>query len=326
MDESASLLISDVRRPKVLFDTSGINFLNDDPSREIRLRTLRGCCYPRVSFTALDEVAGTPEAYRRRQLLETFLRLQNAGDCLLPFHLLLINHVQSYSSEESYDWSKVDSTGYKLEEAIVEFRQDLSDELAAAQGEEIRSSERRYKGMFETVRRNLAEVLEGHDSWSLRQFMEFVFKADGSYWGTAAGLMTRALTAEGEQPSATSEADSLAETAETFSSTVRREFSAQEAREFASECPPFRAMLLGIARSEFSRAHDKSLNREQRRKAAGRIDTYSSIYLPYCRMFVTSDRGQFELLSYVSKQLAAETEVVMYDRLWEYLSDPSFRF
>jgi hypothetical protein len=114
-----SPIISDIRRPVILFDTSGINYLYDDVQREKRLGLLRGSCYPRVTFTALDEVAATPESYRRKQLVGMILRLQNAGDCILPFHVLLINHVRAYSAEQSYDWHSVDCIGTKLKQTIV---------------------------------------------------------------------------------------------------------------------------------------------------------------------------------------------------------------
>ena len=319
------MIISDIRKPVILFDTSGINYLYDDVQRERRLDLLRGICYPRVTFTALDEVAATPEAYRRKQLVEMILRLQNAGDCVLPFHVLLTNHVKAYSVEGNYDWNNVDSVGTELKETIIAFRHEITDELASLQRTEIKSFEMRYKNMFETVKNKLAEILEDQEGWPLEQFMQFAFKENGSYWKIAAGLMGRALTFELDEQQRAHGAIVIKDT-NTIPHEEIREFSASEAEEFATNCPPFKAMLLGLARSEYARAHDQSLSRDQRRKAAGRIDTYSSLYLPYCRFFVTADRGQFDCLSFVAQELGEGAEVVMYERFWEYLADPSFRF
>jgi hypothetical protein len=78
-------------------------------------------------------------------------------------------------------------------------------------------------------------------------------------------------------------------------------------------------LVLGIARSEYSRVHDPSLNREQREKSAGRADTYMSIYLPCCRFFVTKDPGQFDSLAPTASGCGLKSEVIFYSDFWDKL-------
>ena len=100
---------------------------------------------------------------------------------------------------------------------------------------------------------------------------------------------------------------------------AEEKFSPQDAMRFAQSSPPFRAHIYGIACSAYSRVHDPSLNSRQRASAAGRIDTFTTLYLPYCRYFVTNDPGQFDCHKKVASMTGNKTGVFMYQEFWESL-------
>ena len=45
---------------------------------------------------------------------------------------------------------------------------------------------------------------------------------------------------------------------------------------------------------------------------AGRQDMFSSLFLPYCRVFVTNDEGQYKALKAVADLTGLETTIMMY--------------
>jgi hypothetical protein len=280
--------------------------------------------FPLLTWAVLDEVLATSNTeenqsldYRRSQLFEMTLRMQNAGDCLLPFHYLLMNHARAFAFEKKYDWTFVNCRGNKLKEAIVEERHGLSDSLIQEQRKQNLDLEKQYKQKFKAIRGRL----QGDDRWkdrflSLDDFMNFAFADDGPYWREAAAHVKRALRIWVEEEESKDPTDvRVIQELKNAEST----FSLQDAMRFAQSSPPFKAHIYGIACSAYSRVHDPSLNSRQRATAAGRIDTFTTLYLPYCRYFVTNDPGQFDCHKKVASIIGNETGVFMYQEFWKSL-------
>jgi hypothetical protein len=254
--------------------------------------------------------------YRRSQLYDVALKMQFAGDCILPFHYLLINHARAFVCEEKYDWTLVNCRGNNLKEAILEERHSLSDLLIQDQGKQSRDLEKEYKQRLKELR----ERLQG-DQWKDRfktfdDFINFAFADDGPYWIEASAHAKRALQSYVDDQENKDAPDlRIIQKLKNAENT----FSLQDAMRFAQSSPPFKAHIYGIAISAYSRVHDPSLNSRQRASAAGRVDTFMAVYLPYCRYFVTNDSGQFDCHKKVASLTGNKTDIFMYREFWKLL-------
>lgn len=311
-------------RSAVILDTSAVNAIYDDPSRDKRMNQLLNIYFPLLTFTVLDEVFATSNTeenrllnYRRTQLFETTLRMQQAGNCLLPFHYLFINHVRAFVGEGRYDWTFVNCYGNKLREAIVEERHGLSDQVIQEQRKQQVELEKEYKRKFKDIRERVKDDERWNDRFrSLEDFMRFGFGEEGPYWREAIAHMKKALQilVEEEQGRDPSDAKIIMELKDAENRLV-----ISDAKRFAETSPPFKAHLYGIACSAYARVHDPTLNSKERDRSAGRIDTFTALYLPYCRHFVTNDSGQFDCHRRVASMLGSATSVYMYEDFWKSL-------
>jgi hypothetical protein len=298
------------QRPIVIYDTSAVNALYNDLQREARLRTLRGAYHPRLVFSVVDELVATRDPYKNKQLFDMALSLQSAGDCMLPFHYLLISQIRQYVSVASFDWRMANCDGHQMREAIIDNRHGFTDQLTREQRDSNKAAEDEYKDSLKAFRELLQDpAYSGEPFLNSEAFMRQAFQVDGRFWKLGASLMNKALEIiREEQPGAV--------IVQPILRGLDGLFAADDAREFAAICPPFNSLLLGIAQTEYSRVHDPSRNRPQRDKSAGRTDTYMSIYLPYCRFFVTNDLGQLDTLDPTAVRSGCEAEVMMYDDFW----------
>lgn len=302
-------------QPIVIFDTSAVNALYDDSGE--RIHQLLNIYYPRLTFAVLDEVLATPLEYRRSQLFDLTLKVQNAGDCVLPFHCLLMNHARVFACDDKYDWTLVNCYGKNLKEAIVEGRHGLSDSLIEEQRRQNLDLEKQFKQKFQAIRERLQDEVKWKDRFqSLDDFMNFAFAEDGPYWVEATAHVKRALQIWVEEEESKTLIDSMVIQE---LKDAENKFSVQDAMRFAKSSPPFKAHIYGVACSAYSRVHNPALNSRQRASAAGRIDTFATLYLPYCRFFVTNDPGQFDCHRKVASMLGNETGVFMYEDFWSSL-------
>ena len=133
------------KRPMVILDTSAMNALYDDAEGASKLNKLRHAYFPLLTFSVLDELVATTDPYRNTQLFELALKIQSAGNCILPFNYLLKNHVHGFLAGTDFDWKRVNCLGNQLKERIVENRHELSKELTDQQREQNMQQEREYK-------------------------------------------------------------------------------------------------------------------------------------------------------------------------------------
>jgi hypothetical protein len=300
-------------KPIVIFDTSAVNALYDDTQRDVRSATLRCAYYPRLVFSVLDELVATQDAYKNKQLYDMALSLQSAGDPMLPFNYLLIAHVREYCTSAEYDWKGANCSGEHLREAIIDNRHGLTGQLTKEQLTSNKNTEKEYKNSLKSFRKLLQEVENSLDLFATPEdFLKQAFEQDGRFWRLGASLMNQALEIiREEEPEIVLVPATLG--------LSKKPFIPTDGSRFAGLCPPFNSLILGIAQSEYSRVHDPSLNNVQRDKSAGRADTYMSIYLPYCRFFVTNDAGQFDSLAPTASRSGLKAEVLMYRDFWDRL-------
>ena len=300
------------KRPMVILDTSAMNALYDDAEGASKLNKLRHAYFPLLTFSVLDELVATTDPYRNTQLFELALKIQSAGNCILPFNYLLKNHVHGFLAGTDFDWKRVNCLGNQLKERIVENRHELSKELTDQQREQNMQQEREYKEELKRKRNIVQEDPEWRARFtSFEDFSAFALGVAGPYWKVAIQLIE--LAVELERAESLTGDDPLGSLQATKSS---ENLSLDDVVKFARQCPPFESSLYGIVSSAYSRIHDPLLNRRERGKAPGRVDTFMACYLPYCRFFVTNDTGQFDCYTRVVAKLGLETEVCRYEEFW----------
>lgn len=97
--------MSGPNKPVIIFDTSGLNNLFDDPDAKLLKIGLRSAYFVRQTATNLDELINTTDTDERHRLLDGCRSLLSAGDCIYPHHWILQQLI------ESYDWG---SPGIRL--------------------------------------------------------------------------------------------------------------------------------------------------------------------------------------------------------------------
>jgi hypothetical protein len=164
-----------------------------------------------------------------------------------------------------------------LREAIIEERHGLTDQLLHEQRKQHLELEKEYKQKFKDIR----ERVKDDERWkgcfqSLEDFIDFAFGEDGPYWREAVAHMKKALriSAEEEQEREPHDARIVRDLKDAENKLV-----ISDAKRFAKISPPFMAHMYGIACTAYARVHNSLLNSKERDRCAGRVDTFTALYL-----------------------------------------------
>ena len=76
-------------KSSIIFDTSGLNALADDPEARPIVTSLNMGFWVRLSERSICEIAATSDTMRRTQLLDLCRYLVHAGEVMLPLHVIL---------------------------------------------------------------------------------------------------------------------------------------------------------------------------------------------------------------------------------------------
>jgi hypothetical protein len=279
-------------RPVLIFDTSVYNRMLRDgvPSDDI-MAALRAAYFVRIPGLSIEEVCATRDASKRNAIMEWVNKSQaGPGDYLLPQNEILRLLIAAYERRPlRFDWRAVNvsSVGCGQEIARGNFIND--DALAEAQFQSLRHSKEEFEGVWSHLRPKLRDVIQRHGRTAPIRFQEvlpMVEAGGGLLWSFGQGLYSRVALGDASEP------------------TVR---------DFMAKCPPFRAIAYAYLLAWF----DRSLaDRHKREKyAAGRIDLFMAIYLPYCDQFISAeDRGmQEKCLREIARAAHLSTVVRSYD-------------
>src|SRR5208282_5671598 len=88
-------------------DTSGINWLADDPDSGALVAGLRCGFHVRLTFTSVSEIIANKDRERRAQLLRTCRLLLSSGDCIDPQHEIIRKMVARFEESPSFNWRTV---------------------------------------------------------------------------------------------------------------------------------------------------------------------------------------------------------------------------
>ena len=272
-------------RPRIIFDTSGINKLEDGGSTaEPRMRALE--CGYEVILTAMsaDEIVSNKSAVRRDALLSRLGRFQYTAQCLWSPHeivrLLVSAHV---ANPGGFDWTRVDVRARVYEDAIP--RRDFDDPLCVQQRKEQFRVQEQFEKMWKGLRPKLDEILKKDPSkrpTTYQQAVEIATMVRGVLWSFGGGVYERVA---GKEP------------------------TDAEIKAFMDVCPPFRATCYGLVMAWYN----GSLRTPDRTPTARRNDLMMAAYLPYCDKFVTPDWAQRKELAEIAAEAKISSEVLSFE-------------
>lgn len=268
-------------RPVVIFDTSALNKLANDPDVNSLFPGIKTAYFVRITGTMIGELVATESSERRRRLLAFERRLRSEGEIILPFAGIIAESIKSFKKDATtFDWRKIQIAFREAEQHLA--RNSFSDEIAAAQKaqaiqleDEFLSWFRQMQVRFEALFREKEGKPFGDSSDvlvhpHLSDMIAGCMRDGGSMWLWAKILF------------------SVGNSADVDEGTVRQ---------FYDACPPFRATLIALCILQYEYGIRNPRSAESFR--AGRVDTLMAPYLTYCHRFVSDDKKQLNILKQV---------------------------
>lgn len=278
-------------RKKLIFDTSGINALADDPDYLPLIHGLRSIHLFGVTETAISEIAANSDKTRRIQLLGVLERLLKFGMCVIPYHMIIEKQARAYLADRrAYDWRLVNVRFEKAEGEVV--RQEIIHEISEETRATLKQWERDFQSIFSNAKAAFQKLLDRSDGErpSLKDVADRLIGEGGAYCEIAIDLFER---------------------------RTGTRLSQAEVHDFMERCLPFKALLVALCFSQYDRCIRGE--RQPWLGKAGRLDMFSATYLPYCKVFVTNDHGQCKALRTVADMIGRNIDVLLFSELKENL-------
>lgn len=281
-------------QPILGFDTSALNALADDSESSAVVAGLVSAFAIRLNATNVEEIGGTPDAFRRDALLDVCQRLLTAAeaDCVWPFQYITEQLIKRFELDRkagrNFDWASVPFRALPYEQEIIR-REILNDTMAAEHQSLARDLQHQFASTFNVARPAFEKLFaSGTDRpTSFQDFVSHLQGTNGAFWSTyGMGFYERVA---GYTPD---------------EATVRK---------FASECPPYYAVLLASTMAQYERCIRDLKSPVSYR--AGRTDLFMAVYLPYCEHFVTNDDRQERCLQEIAAAAGISTTVLSYQNL-----------
>jgi hypothetical protein len=254
-------------RPTLIFDTSSINRLADDPDSDALIAALRSGFHTRFTFTSVLEIIATTSGECRRKLAGVCKRLLCSGDCIDPQNEIIRKMVERFEQPSPFDWREVDVRFRDAEKEIAR-RDNFSDDLAEKEREDARASNRTFVKFYADAKPAFDRLYEAGTDRPPISVSEWVAQSQiegGPFWTFARKLYEYVAKKPADEP------------------TIRR---------FVAECSPFHAWMIALHSAQYDRCmRPRNAGPSLR---SGRNDIIMSVCLPYCQQFVTNDSGQLE--------------------------------
>jgi hypothetical protein len=250
---------------QLIFDTSAINDLADDPNYDAVVGKVKATFTVRLTSANIEEVAATKKPARRRRLLDVCRELLPAGQCILAFHEIITELAKRFDRNPSFNWRNVRVRFPEAEQEIWRPTFILSDQLATQQYQEMRNRDSGFMSVFKQARPHFQELfakgeIVPHD---LPELVRRLKIDPGAFWALGINFYRRATGKLVDED------------------TIRK---------FIDTCPPFNALLLAVCMAEYEHCM-RDLKTEVSYRA-GMVDLCSAVYLPYCDVFVTAEKRQ----------------------------------
>jgi hypothetical protein len=273
------------RKPIIIFDTSGINHLADEEDFNALAAGLRAGYHTRLTGSNIEEIAATTAAEDRGKLLDTCQLLLASGDCIDPFNWLVEKHVKAFDQHpKEYLWKRINVLNAEVAKVIVE-RTMFGDELAGQSKQSAKESKQSFEFIFCSMRAGFDEIFANGTKRpdTFEEFINILRRPGGAFWTAYANKF--------------------------YARNVSTEPEESMVRDFTDRCPPFLMMVMATAKAQYERA---IVEKPKGKRRAGRLDLLMSIYLPYCRVFVTHDDDQEACLREMATVANLEVEVLAY--------------
>ncbi len=272
-------------RPRIIFDTTGINKLEDGGSAsEPLMRALESGYEVILTAMSADEIISTKSPARRNALLSRLGRLLYRAQCLWPPHEIIRLLVSAHTANPSgFDWTTVDVRARAYEDAVP--RRDFDDPLCVQQRKEQFKVQGQFEKMWKGLRPKLDEILKKDPAkrpTTYQQAVEIASLHGRLLCHFAAGLYERVV---GKEP------------------------TDAEVKAFMDVCPPFSATCYGLVMAWYK----GSLRVLDGTPTAKRNDLMMAAYLPYCDRFVTTDWAQRKELTEIAREAKIGCEVLSFE-------------
>ncbi|MCX6636849.1 MAG: hypothetical protein NT090_17460 [Acidobacteria bacterium] len=274
------------RKPILVFDTSVINQLTAEKDFPALAAGLTTAYSIRLTGSNISELVATTKSDKREHLLDTCQRLLASGECIDPFNWIVEKHTKAFDQNpEQYDWKKVNVRNREIEQEIVR-PTFADDELARQEKESATETKESFEVIFCSMRSGFDEIFsEGTERpTTFAELVKHLQKPGGAFWAGYGHTF--------------------------YARNVKDEPDERKVRDFADRCPPFLMTVLAAVMAQYKRA---IVETPKKKKRAGRVDLLMSIYLPYCRVFVTHDDDQELCLREMAAVANLDREILSYD-------------
>ena len=270
----------------VYFDTSGLNQLLDDPSREVLVEALTKHASVRISAINIVEALKTASSARRTALL-TLMNTLTGGASPMDFPNTIVRGVYRTFARR-FRWRKPmlivnrDPDGDDLQRMLLDPTAISDEDLVLA-----------------------AEVTANREA----TFDQMVFDGREDFQELLAQFPRLRLTASDTMRSCLRNRETLIEAwlARTYRTAVGKELSREEAEDLLEE--PM--LVLYMAAFGYG-MHLRSIQRSHysRGRNAGGMDLAQAVYLRLCDRFVTHDQSQYRALRFLARFVRHDRPVV----------------
>ena len=203
----------------LIFDTSGLNALADDPEYRAIAQSFGSGFRVRISETNISEIVATKDPARREQFLKLCQFLVHAGEGIKPYHSILEEMSRGHSSNpKDFDWRNIDIRFPELETEIArrEFRRDA--DLATEVREHNRLVNKQFEELYKDAREKFEPVFRQADAERIApaKVIDYIQAKGSPFWRLVSDIYERPTS---------------------------RSLNEDEAREFIERCPPAKAIF-----------------------------------------------------------------------------------
>ncbi len=271
--------------PRIIFDTSGINRLEDSGAASEPIMRGLACGFEVILTGASigELIANKPE--RREALLRRCDWLLQSAKCVWEPNEIIRLMISAHLRDQSrFDWRNVDVRAQVYETALA--RRDFGEAICVEQRPQHFQVESDFKKYWKRLRPKLDKILVGEPSMRPNNYGEAVaisVRDRGVLWGIGQRL---------------------------YKYVSRDEPTEGEIKSFMEACPPFRAACHGLVMAWYNwslRVHDDHT------ATAGRNDLMTASYLPYCERFISEDWAHRKDLREIATQAKLHSKVLSFD-------------
>src|SRR6266478_8749428 len=182
-----------LEKPILTLDTSGINWLADDPDSGALVAGLASGFHARLIFTNVSEVIQNADRERRARLLQICRWLLASGDCIVPQHEIIRKMVVRFEESPSFDWRTVPVDFPEANEAIAR-DENFSDDLAEQEREEARALQKQFVKLYDDAKPAFDRLFKSGTEnipVSVSELVKRLQMPGGAFWTLAGRLYSR---------------------------------------------------------------------------------------------------------------------------------------